>query len=370
MYQHFYGLRELPFELTPNPRYLFLTPQHREALSALEYGLSAAKPVTVLIGEAGTGKTTLISAALQSERCGQVSCVYLNNPALTREEFIATLASQFRLSPSAAASKAVLLEELGRILRDRRVQGQITALVIDEAQSLSLDLLEEIRLLANTETATEKLLPIVLAGQPELRDRLNDPRLRQLKQRVTIRVEIRQMTVNETAAYMATRIRTAGGDAATLFSREAVLLIHELSGGLPRTVNVICDNALLTGCALGRQPVDRQMVLDVARDFDLSKPSTKAHSTPQRSADVDNDSDNPEPAKLEQDVSVRKSRHEPRTRDLLPPVISDSDSLSSSPAPALVAAGASVRERPTSAPDEREMFARPSRPGFFSFFRS
>jgi general secretion pathway protein A len=268
MYQHFYGLRDLPFELTPNPRYLFLTPQHREALSSLEYGLSSAKAVTVLVGEAGTGKTTVITAALESERCRDVRCVYLNNPALTREEFIQTLASQFRLGPQASTSKAALLDELSRTLRERRAQGQITALVIDEAQSLSLELLEEVRLLANTETATEKLLPIVLAGQPELRDRLNDPRLRQLKQRITIRCEIRPLSVHETAAYMAMRIRTAGGDAATLFSREAVLLIHELAGGLPRTINVICDNALLTGCALGRQPVDRQMILDVAHDFD------------------------------------------------------------------------------------------------------
>ena len=271
MYQRFYGLRELPFELTPNPTFLFLSPRHSEALSNLEYGLSAAKPVTVLIGEAGTGKTTLLRAALQSERCRNVRCVYLNNPALTRDEFVETLARRFDLSPEAAKSKAVLLTELERVLRDRRAVGETTALVVDEAQSLSIELLEEVRLLANIETATQKLLPLVLAGQPELGERLNDPALRQLKQRVALRCEITPFDLQETAAYIATRVRTAGGEASRLFTREAVTLIHEYSRGIPRTISVMCDNALVGGMALGRQPVDRAIVLEVSRDFDLHR---------------------------------------------------------------------------------------------------
>ena len=367
MYQHFYGLRDLPFELTPNPRYLFLTPQHREALSSLEYGLSSAKAVTVLVGEAGTGKTTVITAALESERCCDVRCVYLNNPALTREEFIQTLASQFRLGPQASTSKAALLDELSRTLRERRAQGQITALVIDEAQSLSLELLEEVRLLANTETATEKLLPIVLAGQPELRDRLNDPRLRQLKQRITIRCEIRPLSVHETAAYMAMRIRTAGGDAATLFSREAVLLIHELAGGLPRTINVICDNALLTGCALGRQPVDRQMILDVAHDFDLTVPSAAGQSRDQelpKQAAHPGQAQNRSAEPAADSHGLRIEAAPPR--ELVPSKVPD-DHRSHPP---LVAASASPHERTSPATDEREMFSMGGRTRFFSFFRS
>jgi general secretion pathway protein A len=269
MYQSFYGLRELPFELTPNPKFLFLTPQHREALSTLVYGLSSGKGVTALIGEAGTGKTTLLHAALQSEHCRRVTCVYLMNPALTRNEFIEILSVQFGLSSQAARSKAALLHELEAVLRERRARGQHTALLIDEAQSLSTELLEEIRLLANTETSNEKLLSLVLAGQPELRDRLNENELRQLKQRVTLRCEIKSFTLQETAAYIAWRIRTAGGEAAKLFTREAVVLIHERSGGIPRTISVMCDNALLTGFGLGRQPVDYGMVSEVARDFDL-----------------------------------------------------------------------------------------------------
>ena len=272
MYQDFYGLRELPFELTPNPKYLFLTPQHREALSTLEYGLFAAKSITVLVGEAGTGKTTLLHAALKSERCKAVSCVYLHNPTLTRAEFVETLSRRFTLSAQAAGSKARMLEELNQVLAERRSRGEITALVVDEAQSLSSELLEEIRLLANSETETDKLLPLVLAGQPELRERLNEPGLRQLKQRVALRCEISPFTLQETAAFIAHRIRTAGGNAMRLFTRDAVTTIHERSGGIPRTISVLCDNALLAGFGLGRQPVERNVVLEAVRDLDLHSP--------------------------------------------------------------------------------------------------
>jgi general secretion pathway protein A len=269
MYLNFFGLRELPFELTPNPKYLFLSPQHREALSTLEYGLSSGKGLTALLGEAGTGKTTLLHAALASERCRSVSCVYLLNPTLTREEFVETLSNRFHLGPRASASKATMLEELESMLRDRRARGQITALVIDEAQSLSSELLEEIRLLANSETSTDKLLQLVLAGQPELRDRLNEPGLRQLKQRINLRCEIGPFTQQETAAYIAQRIKAAGGNAIKIFTREAVMLIHERSAGIPRTISVMCDNALLTACGLGKSRIDSRIVLEVARDFDL-----------------------------------------------------------------------------------------------------
>jgi general secretion pathway protein A len=269
MYQSFFGLREAPFELTPNPKFLFFTARHREALGNLQYGLSSAKAVTVLIGEAGTGKTTLLRAAFESERCRHVRSVYLHNPALTRAEFVQMLAHQFGLSPAAAESKATLLGELEAALRERRERGEVTALVVDEAQSLSAELLEEIRLLANIETATQKLLPLVLAGQPELADRLNEPGLRQLKQRVALRCEVIPFELPETAAYIATRIRTAGGDASRLFSREAVMLIHECSHGIARTISVMCDNALTSGMALGRRPIDREIVLEVCRDFDL-----------------------------------------------------------------------------------------------------
>ena len=157
MYQAYYGLSESPFELTANPRYLFFTAQHREALSNLEYGLSCAKPITVLIGEAGTGKSTLLRAALESDRCRHVSCVYIDNPTLTREEFVETLAARFDLGSAAEHSKATLLGGLQAVVSDRQARGEITALVVDEAQALPDALLEEIRLLANMESEKTKI---------------------------------------------------------------------------------------------------------------------------------------------------------------------------------------------------------------------
>jgi general secretion pathway protein A len=278
MYQDFCGLCELPFELTADPKYLYLTPRHREALSNLQYGLVAAKAVTVLIGEAGTGKSTLLQAALASDRCRHVRSICLNNSALTRGEFIETLARRLGLSDQAARSKAVLLDELESALRHRQSRGEVTALVIDEAQSLGTELLEEIRLLANVETLAGKLLPLVLIGQPELGMRLEARGLRQLKQRVALRCEITPFDLPETARYIATRIRTAGGEAIRLFTREAVMRIHEHSGGIARMINVICDNALMHGLALGRLPVDQEIVREVCRDFRLDHRSSDRSS--------------------------------------------------------------------------------------------
>jgi type II secretory pathway predicted ATPase ExeA len=279
MYEEFYGLSELPFELTANPKYLFLAGRQREALSILQYGLFSAKSITVLIGDAGTGKTTLLQAALESERCRHVRPIYLNNPALDKSDFVRLLAGRFDLGADAAESKALFLERLEMFLRERRAGGETIALVVDEAQSLSIDLLEEIRLLANIETPSAKLLPLVLAGQLELATRLEDPSIRQLKQRVTLRCQIEPFNVAETAAYIASRISTAGGTATQLFSREAVTLIYEHSGGIARTINVICDNALVSGMALGRKSIDRALVLEVCRDLRLESRCERAMPT-------------------------------------------------------------------------------------------
>ena len=296
MYQQFYGLNDLPFELTPNPSYLFLTARQREALSTLQYGLSAAKPFTLLVGEAGTGKTTLLRAALESERCRAVHCVYLNNPALTPNDFVTLLATRFGLTAAAAQSKAVMLDELEQHLRERHARGQITALVVDEAQSLSPDLLEEIRLLANIETDTQKLLPLVLAGQPELAARLESPGLRQLKQRVTLRCDLTPFDLPDTAAYIAARVTKAGGAPSSLFTRQAVTLVHERSHGIARTINVICDNALVTGMALGRQPVDCSIVLEVCRDLALTPHKRASAASPHSIGAADDSNGDPGPS--------------------------------------------------------------------------
>lgn len=271
MYEAFYGLRERPFELTPNPRFLFMTSHHREALTTLEYGLSGRTGIAVLVGEAGTGKTTVVHAALQSQSARQSLAVYLNNPSLTRAEFFEFLAAGFGLSAAAAKSKIRCLSELTDVLANRHRSAMTAALIIDEAQCLPDELLEEIRLLANIESAAEKLLSIILAGQPELADRLNHPSLRQLKQRIGLRCSLRPLDADETIAYIAARVRVAGGEASQLFTKEAIRSIHAGSGGIPRTISVICDNALVSGFALDRQPIDEAVVLEVCRDFDFAE---------------------------------------------------------------------------------------------------
>ncbi len=249
MYETFYGLHERPFDLTTNPRFLFLTPRHREALSTLRYGLSAPRGLTVLLGDAGTGKTTVLRAALNEERRPENRNVLLTNPTLTRQEFYEFIARGFGLDESCAQSKARFLTEFQRDVHERHEAGGLTTLIIDEAQSLPYDLLEEVRLLANIETSTVKLLNLVLVGQPELADRLNEQSLRQLKQRITLRTQLTPLDLRETAAYIAGRLRIAGGVVSDIFTKKAVVAIFEISAGLPRIINVLSDNALMGGFA-------------------------------------------------------------------------------------------------------------------------
>lgn len=267
MYLRHFGLQEAPFELTPNPARLVLTEQHQEALSTLEYAFGAGKGLTVLTGDAGTGKTTIVRAAL-ARAARDTIVVTLDNPALTRAEFLEFLALSFELSEQAVASKTRLVRELGTRLERLAGDGRRCTLIVDEAQSVAVELLEEVRLLGNLETADRKLLPIVLVGQTELRERLNQTDLRQLKQRVALRCELRPLELSQTMEYVTTRVRRAGSDRA-LFSREALRLIQLRSGGIPRTINVICDNALIAAFASDSQMVGEQHVLDVVRDFDL-----------------------------------------------------------------------------------------------------
>jgi type II secretory pathway predicted ATPase ExeA len=279
VYEQFYGFSARPFDLTPDPRYLVATDVHREALSNLEYAIVSRKGITLLVGEAGTGKTTVIRAAIERQPA-RVHCVHINNPALTRPEFVRILGARFALSDTARTSKADLLLELEQLLRKRQAENETTLLVVDEAQSLPFELLDEIRLLTNIETDSDKLLSLVIAGQPEIAERFNTPSFRQLKQRIALRCELRPLNLNESVAYIAGRIRAAGGVPAHSFTREAVLLIHEYSRGIPRTMNVIADNALLGGLAAQQQPVGMQLVRDVCRDFDIAAPPP----TPARAA--------------------------------------------------------------------------------------
>ena len=278
MYEAFYGLKERPFELVPNPRFLFLTARQREALSNLQYGLTTARGLTLMIGEAGTGKTTLMQAALAEVSPDRVRVVLMSNPTLTRSEFYEFLARAFGLSQQAAESKTRFLFDLRRELQERHKAGVLSALVIDEAQSIPHELLEEIRLLSNIEMTTTKLLNVILAGQPELSDRLNETSLRQLKQRIGLRCQLTPMQLNETASYMAGRIRIAGGRPEQVFTREAVAAVFQASGGLPRTVNVISDNALIGGFAAQVKPINAKFVEEVCRDFDITSSAAPVSS--------------------------------------------------------------------------------------------
>jgi general secretion pathway protein A len=284
MYSQFFGLAERPFDLTANPRFLFLSAGHREALSLILYGLSGEKGITLLTGEAGTGKTTLLRVALAQHRDSDTLALYLINPALSRVDFYEFLAHGVGLRPGAAQSKIVCLRELEHLLTERRRVGLQTALIIDEAQAIPFDILEEIRMLANLESATARLLTIVLTGQPELAARLNEPILRPLKQRIALRTQLPAFRLQETASYIAKRLRVAGGDPSAIFDQASVALIHDIAHGLPRSINVVCDNALVSAFALRQRMVTTDLVIEVCADLDLSVPPVSATQAVWRSA--------------------------------------------------------------------------------------
>jgi general secretion pathway protein A len=268
VYRSFFGLRDRPFDLTPDPAYLLLTSGHREALAMLQYGIDARKGLIVLTGEAGTGKTTLLRTT-QLDARDTTTFVTVTNPRLERDEFIETVVRGFCLEPEAAASKPRMLRALQDVLLRHLDEQRRCALIVDEAHSLSDELLEEVRLLANLETDSTKLLSIVLAGQPELAQRLNENTQWHLKQRVALRCELRRLTIEETCSFVAWRIRQAGGHPSAIFTLEAVKACHTHGCGIPRLISVISDNALIAAYAAGEKPVTAARVLDACRDLDL-----------------------------------------------------------------------------------------------------
>ncbi|MDQ6651785.1 MAG: AAA family ATPase [Acidobacteriota bacterium] len=267
MYAEFYGLKELPFALTPDPRFIYFTPSHTEVMANLHYGIESGKGLVVVTGEVGTGKTTILRWMMQRlDRT--VLVAYIFNPRLSVPEFYQHVA--VLLDVQKWETKSELLMELGRSLESRHSRGLSTILIIDEAQGLSPHVLEEIRLLSNFESDTAKQLQIVLTGQPELREVLNDPDLRQLKQRIALRCVIKPLpNVEETERYITSRLLVAGAERTTLFSPSAIDYIFRCSEGIPRTINNLCDNALLAGYAAGEIIIGPSIIEDIAETFDM-----------------------------------------------------------------------------------------------------
>lgn len=271
MYNNFFHLTRNPFELTPDPDFLFPTKRHNEALAALYYGVRRHKGFVVLTGEVGTGKTLLLRCLLQLfKQSKDVSYAYLFNSRLSATEFLQSVVSDFGL-PASGKNKSELLLELCNYVVSRGLKKLTTVLIVDEAHHLSKDILEEIRLLTNLETATEKMLQIVLVGQPELDETLDSGQLRQLKQRIAIRSQLETLNANETKEYVERRLRVAGANsfASTLFPPEAMAVVYRYSRGTPRLINTICDNALLTAYSRQMQCVTPGVVDGVVQDLRL-----------------------------------------------------------------------------------------------------
>ncbi len=269
MYKTFYNLRLNPFEITPDPSFLFSTARHNEALASLYYGVRARKGFVVLTGEVGTGKTMLVRCVLELLRRTGVAFAYVFNPSLSALEFIRYIAGDFGL-PVAGKAKDELILALSAFLVDRHQRKLSTLLVVDEAHHLSPELLEEVRLLTNLETTQQKLLQIVLAGQPELDEMLDSFELRQIKQRIALRCHLEPLSLEETRGYVQRRLQIAGMQQDILiFSEPATNAIFRHSNGFPRLINTICENALLSGYARRAAVIPAEVVDEVAQDLRL-----------------------------------------------------------------------------------------------------
>ncbi len=265
MYLEHFNLSERPFSITPNPRFIYMSQYHREALAHLLYGLGEGGGFVQLTGEVGTGKTSLCRC-LMEQVPDNVDLAVVLNPKVTAIELIATVCHELGIEyPEEDASIKKLTDVLNHYLLEAHAKGRRTVLIIDEAQNLSADVLEEVRLLTNLETSTQKLLQIILIGQPELRTLLQREDMRQLAQRVTARYRLEPLTREETRAYIKHRLHICGATR-PIFNKSAVNRIYRLSGGIPRLINVLCDRALLGAYTEGKVQIDRKIVQQAANE--------------------------------------------------------------------------------------------------------
>jgi general secretion pathway protein A len=289
MYKAFYNLKRNPFEITPDPSFLFPTKRHNEALAALYYGVRRHKGFVVMTGEVGTGKTLLVRCLLQLLKGSNVAYAYVFNSRLSPLEFLQYIAGDFGLQAS-GKGKSDLLLDLSNFLIARHQKKLTTVLVVDEAHHLTAEVLEEVRLLTNLETAQEKLLQILLVGQPELDEKLDSVELRQLKQRVALRSQLEPLDADETKGYVQRRLQLASADsrAAEIFPTEAIARVYFHSRGIPRLINTICENTLISTYARHMRTATPAIIDEVAADFrlDVMHPSRNERPTNGDNLDV------------------------------------------------------------------------------------
>jgi type II secretory pathway predicted ATPase ExeA len=273
MYKKFYGLTRNPFEVSPDPYFFFQTPRHTEALANLAYGVLRRKGFVVVTGEVGTGKTLLVRCLLEVLSNNKIAFAYVYNPMISVPEFLTHVVNDLGLLPSTARSKSETVARLNNFLMERSRQDLTTALVVDEAQLLSWELLEEIRLLTNLETTKHKLLQIVLVGQPEFDRKLDSEELRQLKQRIALRCSLKPLGRDELKGYIYRRLELAGAAsrAAAIFPDETIASIYHFSRGIPRLINTVCENSLLLGLGHGQRQITCEIVREVAADLHLDR---------------------------------------------------------------------------------------------------
>src|ERR1700751_305556 len=271
MYKSFFKLQSSPFGTSPDPRFLYMMPHTREVLACLEYGISARKGFTVLTGEVGTGKTTLLRRALASFSNRRVSTAFVFNPRLDVLDFLEFVLTDFGLVP-ATRTKSGMLLQLNRWLIERFRMEETCVVVVDEAQNLSWELLEEIRLLTNLESSSEKLLQIVLSGQPELEEKLRHPSVRQLRQRIFLWCRTQALTADQTAEYIVERLRIAGATV-PIFTPEAARLMPQHSRCIPRLINLVCEHSLILGYVEQTPQITGATITSVAADLELEMQS-------------------------------------------------------------------------------------------------
>ena len=267
MYERFYGLKEPAFALTPDPRFLWLSETHHEGLAALYYGITRRKGFLLLTGEIGTGKTTLLRAVLDRVPADTDTALILNTAGLTPIDLLKLIAAEFRLR-GRLETKADYVIALNALLLERHRSGLNTVLIIDEAQNLGPEALEEVRLISNLETHTDKLLQIVLTGQPELRQKLALPALRQLRQRIAVQHHVQPLRAEEVASYLRHRISVAGGSYEEIFVQGVETLIHSFSSGCPRAISILADRCLISGYARQQKQVTPELVEEKGRELE------------------------------------------------------------------------------------------------------